>query len=79
VISFFGWQITMVIMKRFCSRLVPTSVHTAITSMGSMKGYFTNRRDMFKPLFSHKNSNVVKWAKTMYKSEGGASKLSGKW
>lgn len=40
------------------------------TGVGSMKGYYVNRREMFKPLFLHKNPNVVKWAKSVYKSEG---------
>lgn len=39
------------------------------TAAGSMRGYYDSRADLFKPLFEHKNANVAKWAKMMYKSE----------
>lgn len=37
--------------------------------IGSMKGYYMNRQNMFKPLFSHMNPTVAAWAKNMYKME----------
>ena len=40
------------------------------TGVGSMKGYYMNRQNMFKPLFLHENPKVVDWAKNMYKTEG---------
>lgn len=40
------------------------------SGVGSMKGYFVNRQNLFKPLFFHSNVNVVNWAKSMYKHEG---------
>lgn len=39
------------------------------TGVGSMKGYYMNRQNMFKPLFLHENPKVVDWAKNMYKTE----------
>ncbi len=36
----------------------------------SMTNYFISRRDLFKPLFKHKNPKVVSWAKKMFESEG---------
>ena len=39
------------------------------TGVGSMKGYYDSRADLFKPLFDHPNANVAKWAKMMCKSE----------
>ena len=39
------------------------------TGIGSMKGYYVNRQNMFKPLFSHTNPKVAAWAENMYKME----------
>lgn len=39
------------------------------SAVGSMKGYFDSRANLFKPLFDHPNANVAKWAKMMFKSE----------
>ncbi len=39
------------------------------SAVGSMKGYYDSRANLFKPLFNHPNSNVANWAKMMYKSE----------
>jgi predicted MPP superfamily phosphohydrolase len=39
------------------------------TGIGSMKGYYVNRKNMFKPLFSHPNPKVAAWAENMYKME----------
>lgn len=39
------------------------------TSIGSMKGYYVNRQNMFKPFFSHPNPKVAAWAENMYKME----------
>lgn len=37
--------------------------------VGSMKGYYMNRQNMFKPLLVHENPKVADWAKNMYKTE----------
>lgn len=37
--------------------------------VGSAKGYYDSRANLFKPLFDHPNANVANWAKKMYKSE----------
>ena len=39
------------------------------TGVGSMKGYYDSRANLFKPLFDHPKKNVAEWAKMMYKSE----------
>lgn len=39
------------------------------SAVGSMKGYFVSRAELFKPLFDHPNTNVAEWAKMMFKSE----------
>jgi hypothetical protein len=39
------------------------------SAVGSMKGYYDSRANLFKPLFNHPNSKVANWAKMMYKSE----------
>jgi hypothetical protein len=39
------------------------------TGIGSMNGYYVNRKNMFKPLFSHPNPKVAAWAENMYKME----------
>ena len=39
------------------------------SAVGSMKGYFVSRAELFKPLFDHPNKNVAEWAKMMFKSE----------
>lgn len=39
------------------------------SAVGSMKGYYTSRADLFKPLFEHPNAQVAQWARMMYKSE----------
>ena len=39
------------------------------TGVGSMKGYYMDRQNMFKPLLRHENPKVADWAKNMYKAE----------
>lgn len=39
------------------------------SAVGSMKGYFNSRADLFKPLFDHPNTKVAQWAKMMFRSE----------
>ena len=39
------------------------------SAVGSMKGYFVSRAELFKPLFNHPNTKVAEWAKMMFKSE----------
>lgn len=39
------------------------------SAVGSVKGYFVSRAELFKPLFDHPKKNVAEWAKMMYKSE----------
>ena len=39
------------------------------TGIGSMKGYYQNRQNLFKPLLSHTNPKVAAWAESMYKAE----------
>lgn len=39
------------------------------TGIGSMKGYYIKRQNMFKPLFTHTNPKVALWAKNMYEYE----------
>ena len=39
------------------------------SAVGSMKGYYNSRANLFKPLFDHPNDNVARWARKMYKSE----------
>lgn len=39
------------------------------SAVGSMKGYYDSRANLFKPLFEHPNPNVAKWARWMYNSE----------
>lgn len=39
------------------------------SAVGSMKGYFLSRANLFKPLFDHPNPRVSQWAEMMYKSE----------
>ena len=39
------------------------------SAVGSMRGYFDSRANLFKPLFGHPNGIVAEWAKMMYKSE----------
>lgn len=39
------------------------------TGVGSMKNYYINRQNMFKPLFTHANPKVASWAKSMYELE----------
>ena len=40
------------------------------TGVGSMKGYYMDRQNMFKPLLRHENPKVADWAKNMYNTEG---------
>lgn len=35
----------------------------------SMKGYYMNRQNLFKPLLEHENPKVANWAKKMYEKE----------
>ena len=39
------------------------------SAVGSMRGYYESRANLFKPLFDHQNAKVAEWAKMMYKSE----------
>lgn len=39
------------------------------SGVGSMKGYYDSRAELFKPLFDHPKHNVAEWARKMYKSE----------
>lgn len=39
------------------------------SAVGSMRGYYDSRANLFKPLFDHPRKNVAEWAKMMYKSE----------
>ena len=39
------------------------------SAVGSLKGYYDSRADLFKPLFDHPKSNVAEWARMMFKSE----------
>ena len=39
------------------------------SAVGSMRGYYDSRANLFKPLFDHPNGKVAEWARMMYKSE----------
>lgn len=39
------------------------------SAVGSLKGYYDSRAELFKPLFDHPKSNVAEWARMMFKSE----------
>ena len=53
------------ILKNFSSN-IGTFGYTAV---GSMRGYYASRANLFRPLFDHPNVSVAKWARMMYKSE----------